>query len=97
MASSKARPPFMGASAPWVDDTETTYAHAKRQAADYLRDRLQARITLLDQIEVTTEQVATELRRQMAECAVDGNLMLASDLGEATWDLLQWRESGDSL
>jgi hypothetical protein len=90
-------PPFLGASAPWVDDEEATYEHAKRQVADHLRDRLKARITALSQTDLSTEEVATELRRQMAECAVDGNLMLASDLGEATWDLLQYRKSADSL
>jgi len=97
MAAARDKLPFLGASAPWVDDGEVTYDHTKREVAEFLRKRLKARIALLDQTEVSTEEVATELRRQMAECAVDGNLMLAADLGEATWDLLQYRESGDSL
>jgi hypothetical protein len=97
MTDPRAKPPFLGASAPWVDDSETNLDHVKREIADYLRTRLEARVALLNQTEVSTEEVTTELRRQMASCAVDGNLVLAADLGEATWDLLRYRESGDSL
>jgi hypothetical protein len=97
VATATKLPPFLGASAPWVDDAETTYAHTRRQVADHLRAKLLDRIAVLDQTEVSTEEVTVELRRQMAACAVDGNLLLASDLGEAVWDLLQWRESGESL
>jgi len=97
VAAAKHAPPFLGASASWVDDSEATYDHVKRQVADFLRTRLQARLAALDQTELSTQDVTTELRRQMAECAVDGNLMLSSDLGEATWDLLQYRESSGSL
>ena len=89
--------PFLGASADWVDDGEATYEHTKRRVADHLRERLVSRIALLDQVDLSTDDVVTELRRQMAACAVDGNLMLASDLGDATWDLFQHRESQDSL
>tara|TARA_Y100000034_G_scaffold121988_1_gene166911 strand:+ start:591 stop:887 length:297 start_codon:yes stop_codon:yes gene_type:complete len=96
-ATDRNKPPFLGASASWVDDEEVTFDHTKREVAEHLRTRLLARIAVLDQVEVSTEEVSTELRRQMAECAVDGNLMLASDLGEATWDLLRFRESGNSL
>lgn len=85
--------PFIGPSAPWVDDAETTYEHTKRGVGAQLRDRLKARIAILDGSDLTTEEVATELRRQMAECAVDGNLILAADLGEATWALLQSQKS----
>ena len=96
-AAGRGKPPFLGASASWLDDAEVTYDHVKREVADHLRERLQARIAVLEQIDVSTEEVATELRRQMAACAVDGNLVLASDLGEATWDLLRFRESSLSL
>lgn len=96
-ANKPSTPPFLGASAPWVDDGESTFHHAKHQVADYLRKRLTARLELLERTDLATEDVAMELRRQMAACAVDGNLILASDLGEATWDLLQYRDSPDSL
>jgi hypothetical protein len=89
--------PFLGPSAPWVDDTEANYAHTKREVAERLRSSLLARIEVLVQVDVSTEEITTELRRQMAACAVDGNLVLASDLGEATWDLLQFRESNGLL
>lgn len=96
-ATAKQKAPFLGASAPWIDDGEANYEHVKRQVADHLRKRLKARISALNRTDLTTEEVATELRRQMAECAVDGNLVLASDLGEATWALLQYRESEGPL
>lgn len=91
------KPSFLGASAPWVDDKEATYAHAKRQVANKLRERLKARIAALDRVEIETTDIVTELRRQMAECAVDGNLMLSSELGDAIWSLLQYRESDGLL
>ncbi len=89
--------PFLGASADWVDDDEVTHEHVKRRVADHLRERLVARIALLDQVDLSADEVVTEMRRQMAACAVDDNLMLASDLGDATWDLLQHRKSQGSL
>ena len=90
-------PPFLGASASWVDDEEATYEHTKREVSEYLRQRLMARADLLSRVDVSTEQVTIELRRQMAECAVDGNLMLSTELGEATWELLRFREGSRSL
>jgi hypothetical protein len=97
MAGSEKAPPFLGASAPWVDDEESTYEHVKHEMAAFLRTRLQARIALLDRTDLTTQEVIIELRRQMAGCAVDGNLMFAHELGEATWDLLQYKESAHAL
>jgi hypothetical protein len=96
-AAAKQKAPFLGASANWVDDDEATYEHVKRQVADYLRERLQARTAALDRSELTTNEIVVELKRQMAECAVDGDLVLAADLGEATWSLLQYRESEGAL
>jgi len=90
---SKRQTPFLGASAPWVDDAEATYEHVKRELARELAERLKNRLEGLEKTDLSTEELATELRRQMAECAVDGNLVLAGELSEATWNLLQWRET----
>jgi hypothetical protein len=84
-------PPFLGASAPWVDDKEVTYDHVLREVADHLRKSLTERIAKLDLTDVSTDDVVIEMRRQVAECAVDGNLMRAGELSEATWDLIQYR------
>lgn len=84
--------PYIGPSASWVDDGETTYEHIKREAAHHLKERLEERVAILSRVNISTEELATEFRRQMAECAVDGNLMLAAELGEATWSLLQSRD-----
>jgi len=88
------RTPFIGASAPWVEDEEDveSYGHVLRHVAEYLRARLQVRLHALDLEGVGTDAVVLELRRQMAECAVDGNLMVASEIGEATWSLLEHKD-----
>tara|TARA_Y100000310_G_scaffold341577_1_gene441171 strand:- start:403 stop:690 length:288 start_codon:yes stop_codon:yes gene_type:complete len=88
---------FIGPSARWVDDGDATFEHVKRDVAGLLRERLKDRIATLDQVDVTLEDVATELRRHMAACAVDGNLMFAAELSESLWELLRFRESKGTL
>ena len=85
-------PSFMGASAKWVDDDDATYAHVKREAAEKLRAALLRRVEVLDQVDASTEDILLEMRRQMAACAVDGNLMLSADIGEDIWLLVQMLE-----
>ena len=95
--SSKKELPFLGASAPWVDENEASYEHVRRQVADFLRGRLSARIRTLNSSDLNTEDVATEIRRQMAECAVDGNLVLVSDLSDGLLALLGLRDDRRAL
>lgn len=91
MSSTRPVRPFIGASAPWAEDEEDaeSYDHVLRHVADYLRARLQVRVQALDVVRVGTDAVVLEMRRQMAECSVDGNLMMASEIGEAVWSLLE--------
>ena len=89
---------FIGPSADWVeDDVDATLAHTKHEVARQLIARLKVRIEALRATDLPMETVATEMRRQMSECAVDGNLLLASELGEAVWALLQEPRNEDSL
>ena len=62
-----------------------------------LQARLKNRLLQLNSIQLTTEGVVIEMRRQMSECAVDGNLMLASEISESLWALLQYKESGEPI
>jgi len=97
MAAARARPPYLGPSAFWADDAEVTLDHIKADVSRFLGDRLEDRKELLRQTDVTIDQLVMELRRQMAECATDGNLLLAGDLSEAVWDLLQVQKEGGGL
>ena len=89
--------PFIGASAPWIDEQEASYDHIRREVAGFLRDRLRSRIASLNSSELATEDVVLEMRRQMAECAVDSNFVLVSDLSEGLLALLAAREDRHSL
>ena len=91
------RLPFLGATAPWAEDDDVTFEHVKREAAAFLVNRLKARVALLQQTDLSVEEIATEMRRQMAECAVDGNLAFAGELSDSVWNLLQWRESKELM
>lgn len=94
---SKKELPFLGASAPWIDEDEASYVHIQRQVADFLRGRLTARIRTLNSSDLNTEDVSIEIRRQMAECAVDGNLVLVSDLSDSLLALLGLRDDRRTL
>ena len=89
--------PFLGASAPWVDEDEATYEHVQRQVADFLRGRLLRRASALNTTDLNTEDITLEVRRQMAECAVDGDLVLVSDLAEGLLALLGLRDDRRAL
>lgn len=91
MSDKKIHPIFLGASAPWTDEEEeeVTQDHVRRDMANYLRGRLRERISYLDNTDLSTEDLMLEIRRQTAECIVDGNMMLGSELFEASWSLLQ--------
>ena len=97
MAAARTRPPYLGPSAAWADDDDATFEHIKADVSRFLGDRLEMRKEILRQTGVTADQLVTELRRQMAECAVDGDLVLAADLAEAISDLLQARKDGGGL
>lgn len=83
---------FPGPSAPWVNEEETNYAHQLRVAAGALRMALMKRVDALDQPDVTLETLLDEIRRQIAACAVDGHVTLASDLSDLAISLATARE-----
>lgn len=89
--------PFLGASAPWIDEDEATYEHVQRQVADFLRGRLLRRASALNTTDLYVEEIAIEIRRQMAECAVDGDLVRASDLAEGLLSLLSLKDDRQAL
>jgi hypothetical protein len=99
MQSGSGAPPasYLGPSADWVDDDDVTFQHIKRDAADRLIARLRVRVSELQATDLPLETVATEMRRQMAECAVDGNLVYAGELAEAVWELLQKQKDKTTL
>jgi len=86
--------PFLGPSAAWVDSDDADFSHLKADIALLLRRRLMLRLSEMKKVDVSTDAVVTELRRQMAECAVDGNLLLAGELADKVWEILANRKDG---
>lgn len=86
--------PFLGAQADWVDPAEADFNHLKAEIALLLRRRLAVRMDEMKRVDLSTDAVVTELRRQMAECAVDGNLLLAGELADKVWGILSKRKDG---
>jgi hypothetical protein len=86
--------PFLGAQANWVDPAEADFNHMKADVALLLRRRLSLRMDEMKKVNLSTDAVVNELRRQMAECAVDGNLLLAGELADKVWDMLSKRKDG---
>lgn len=82
----------MGATAPWLDPDEATKNHIIHSIAWKLAERLQNRIDKLKSSDLTMGDVIDEMRRQMAECAVDGNVLLARDISAEIEELLIWRD-----
>ena len=94
MADPKPTMPFLGASAPWLDDEEVTSAHVRRQIANTLRDRLRERTAILNNAQVSTDDLLLEIRRQVSDLNMGGNLMAAAETLEMVWTLLSQRDDG---
>lgn len=79
---------------PWLlEDEVIVHRHARQRAADKLKRELKARILALDIDNGSTDDlIMLEMRRQMAEAAVSGNLGLVNDLTNEAVDLLTSRE-----
>jgi len=86
--------PFLGPSAAWVDTDDADFSHLKADIALLLRRRLTLRLNEMKKVDLSTDAVVTELRRQMAECAVDGNLFLAGELADKVWEMMSSRKDG---
>lgn len=88
---------FLGATAPWMTDgdDEFVYPQAKHMAANQLREVLQARLQALQSEDL--DAVMLEIRRQIAEAAVTGDVTRAGDLAEMALDLVAAREHARRL
>lgn len=82
------RSSFLAPMAPWMLDEgdEYLYQQAVSAASDHLRKRLEQRLASLE-AEVT-DDVLLEIRRQMAECAVEGDVTRSGDLGDFVMDIV---------
>lgn len=86
------RDDFPGPSASWVNEDELVYEHELRQAAALLADNLRQRISTLEQPDISIEILLDEIRRQIANCAVDGHVTVAADLSDLALSLVTARE-----
>ena len=84
---------FPAPSAPWVDEDELVYSHELREAAEILKVSLAKRISKLDSPDLALEVLLDEIRMQIATCAVEGSVMVASDLADLAVSLVTARES----
>lgn len=82
------RSSFLAPPAPWMLDEEDEYLYQQTlsAAADLLRKHLERRIALL--AEDGIDEVLLEIRKQMAECAVEGDITRSGDLGDLVMDIV---------
>ena len=81
--------------APWhEEDEESVFTLVLRRTADQLARRLQERRSLLLSIDVTTEDVIVEIRRQIAASAIDDPIG-AADLSELLLELVRSKENAN--
>lgn len=88
---------FLGPTAPWMTEASDEYVYPQTlsTASEALKKRLQARLRALEHGDVDT--VLTEIRRQIGECAVDGDVIRAGDLSELAMDLVAAKEHAKHL
>lgn len=82
--------PLRGPNAPWVEDEDLWYDGIKERVVARLIQRLHQRVDVLQS--GTLDQIATEVRCQIAEAAVSGNTYEASDLHELLLELVVARD-----
>lgn len=82
------RSSFLAPPAPWMLDEEDEYLYQQTlsAAADLLQKHLERRIALL--AEDGIDEVLLEIRKQMAECAVEGDITRSGDLGDLVMDIV---------
>lgn len=82
-----------GPSAPWADaDEEDVYPLVLRRTADSLASKLELRVHMLRSDSVTLDEVASEIRRMIATCALDDPLG-ASDMADLLLELMWAKEN----
>jgi hypothetical protein len=77
------------------EDDEYAYLQALKDASEALRHRLAQRVAQLEEPDI--EIVLLEIRRQLAESAVEGDTTRAGDLSSLVLDLITAREESRRL
>lgn len=85
---------FLGPTAPWMQGEEDEYVYkaVMSKAKELLRDRLQQRLSAVAG-KPDISQLLLELRREMAVCAVDGDLGASHELVYLYYELIEAREN----
>jgi hypothetical protein len=79
---------FAGPSAPWIDSDDQTYTYTLAEAAEELKRSLKARIAALDATtDAPIDVLLTEIRVQIAEAAVRGDIVRAGDLNDLAQEI----------
>lgn len=86
-------PTFLGASSAWADEEVPTREEVKRELAEALRCTLRTRIDALKQTDLSADRLILEIRCQIVECALTGDIFRIQGLLDAAQLLLE-AESG---
>lgn len=85
-----------GPAATWIEEDEAeevALSYLITRAQGILATRLERRLALLQDDTVNIDRVLAEIKRQIADCAVDGDVLGTSDLSDLAADLLMTREN----
>lgn len=85
-----------GPAATWIEDDEAdevALSYLITRAQGWLASRLERRLAMLHDDVVNIDAVLAEIKRQIADCAVDGDMLGTSDLSDLASDLLMSREN----
>ena len=81
-----------GPTAAWVDEDDLVFEHELQEAAETLKASLRQRLAILEDYDLSANDIVAEARRQVATAAVDGDLTKASDLQELVMQVLLARD-----
>jgi len=89
---------YLGPAAPWMKNEEESYVYeyVTTRAQEILTRRLQARLESISGTP-TLDALVWEIRRQLAACAVDGEIGPSSELSDLVWELVEAREQARKL
>lgn len=84
---------FLGPSSAWDEEDDSfIFDHAIEDAKESLRRRLLFRASQMESKEFSFDQLVLEIKKQIAECVVEGNLGTSTELTALVWDLLELKE-----
>lgn len=86
---------YLGPAAPWMkgDEDAYVYEYVRTEVSNFLAARLRARLAAIEDENAPLDVFIMELRRQIAACAVDGDVGTTSEMSDMVWDLVQAREN----